>query len=92
MRQSFMEWLKGTVEVELRGGQIAQFLNQATRDKLELFNIRWSGSQCVRFEISVEQYFLLRKYVRASGGKIKVMSKKAFHFCCRSWRKDYGLR
>src|SRR5690606_53076 len=80
MRQSFMEWLKGTVEVELRGGQIAQFLNQATVDKLELFNIRWSGSQCVRFEISVEQYFLLRKYVRASGGKIKVMSKKGFPF------------
>src|SRR5690606_42136523 len=28
----------------------------------------------------VGQYFLLRKYVRASGGKIKVMSKKGFPF------------
>lgn len=80
MRQSLIEWLKGAVEVELRGGQVAQFLNQATVDKLELSNIRWSGTECVRFEISVEQYFLLRKYVRASGGKLKVVNKKGFPF------------
>jgi len=80
MRQSLIEWLKGAVEVELRGGKVAQFLNQATVDKLELSNIRWSGTQCVRFEISIEQYFLLRKYVRASGGKLKVISKKGFPF------------
>jgi len=80
MRQSMIDWLKGAVEVELRGGQVAQFLNQATVDKLELSNIRWSGTQSVRFEISVEQYFLLRKYVRASGGKLKVVGRKGFPF------------
>lgn len=80
MRQSLVEWLKGTVEVELRSAQVAQFLNQATVDKLELFNIRLIGSECVRFEISVEQYFLLRKYVRASGGKLKLVGKKGFPF------------
>lgn len=80
MRQSLIEWLKGSVEVELQGSHVAQFLNQATQDKLELSNIRWKGSEQVSFEVSVEQFFLLRKYVRASGGKLKLKRKKGFPF------------
>lgn len=80
MRQSFIEWLKGSVEVELQGSDVAQFLNKVTQDKLELSNIHWRGSQAVRFETSVEQFFLLRKYVRASGGKLKLVRKKGFPF------------
>jgi similar to stage IV sporulation protein len=80
MRQSFIEWLKGTVEVELQGGTVAQFLNQVTQDKLELSNISWRGSEAVRFTISVENFFLLRKYVRATGGKLKLIRKKGFPF------------
>lgn len=80
MRQSLIEWLKGSVQVELQGSDVARFLNQATQDKLELTNIYWRGSETVVFETSVEQYFLLKKYVRASGGKLKLIRKKGFPF------------
>jgi len=80
MRQSFIDWLKGSVEVELQGSNVAQFLNQATQDKLELSNISWRGSSTVHFTVSVENFFLLRKYVRASGGKLKLVRKTGFPF------------
>lgn len=80
MKVSVVEWLQGSVEVELKGGNVARFLNEALGAKLKLRNIRWTSPEHVHFEISLAQYFSLRKYVRAANARMHVVKRQGFPF------------
>lgn len=80
MKGSMVDWMKGRVEVELHGGDVARFLNEVLSAKLALANIRWTSSEVVRFEVSLAQYFALKKYIRVAGSKMRLIRKEGFPF------------
>lgn len=87
MKRSVIEWLKGSVVVELQGGNVARFLNEVLTAELSLSNIRWTSSETVQFEVSLAQYFSLRKYVRAAGAHIHIVKKEGFPFLLNRMEK-----
>lgn len=80
MKGTLVEWVKGRVEVELQGGDVARFLNEVLSAKLSLANIRWTSSEIVRFEVSLAQYFGLKKYIRAAGSTMRIVRKEGLPF------------
>lgn len=80
MKVSVVEWLQGSVEVELKGGNVSRFLNEALSAKLKIRNIRWTSSEHVHFEVSLSQYFSLRKIVRAANARMHVVKREGFPF------------
>lgn len=80
MKGSLVVWMKGKVEIELQGGDVARFLNEVLSAKLALANIRWTSSENVRFEVSLAQYFELKKNIRAAGCTMRIIRKEGFPF------------
>jgi len=80
MKNKLSVWLQGIVTVELEGGEVSTFLNTAVEDGIKLSSIHWTSPERVRFDLSLEHFFLLRKNVRAAGSKLKIMKKSGFPF------------
>lgn len=87
MKGSLVVWMKGKVEIELQGGDVARFLNEVLSAKLALANIRWTSSENVRFEVSLAQYFELKKNIRAAGCTMRIIRKEGFPFLLHRMEK-----
>jgi similar to stage IV sporulation protein len=73
------EW-SGQLVVDLTGGEVSRFINEATRAGFELRSITWMGPSRVRCTLFVPDFFRLRPLLRSTGTKVRIVQKKGFPF------------
>lgn len=88
MKAEGLQWFKGVVEVEARGGSGEELVNKALAGGLSLSNIRWTSSGRLRFQLSVGDFFRLRPYLKETGCRVHVTGRKGFPF----WLDKAGKR
>lgn len=80
MKGTWVANLRGYVWVKLIGGKSEQFLNAATRERIELWNISFTPAGELIFGISIPDFFRLRPLLRESGSKTRIISRHGLPF------------
>ncbi|MFD0958638.1 sporulation protein YqfD [Paenibacillus chungangensis] len=83
MRRDGLEWLRGVVVVQARGGEAEMLLNKALAGGLSLSEIRWTssgGDKKLYFQTSVSDFFRLRPYLKETGCRIHVVERRGLPF------------
>jgi len=73
-------WLKGMVTIHIRGGQPEQLVNRALAGGLQLSSIRWTSRGLLECELSINDFFGLRPYLKQTGCRVHVTRRKGLPF------------
>lgn len=87
MSNKVSNWVKGMIRVELIGGDIATFINEALKQHLNISDIKWTSSNQLQFTINVDEFFKMRKILKPLGAKIRIVNKEGFPFMLRLFVK-----
>ncbi|WP_168119301.1 sporulation protein YqfD [Paenibacillus sp. HB172176] len=77
--QGFM-WVRGSVVVEVRGGAPEDLVNKALAGGLALSAIRWTSRGLLQFELSLNDFFRMRPYLRETGCRMHVTQRRGMPF------------
>ncbi|MFF2481983.1 sporulation protein YqfD [Paenibacillus sp. NPDC058071] len=80
MDGQWYQWIRGNVTVQVRGGQPEKLVNGALAGGLQLSSIRWTSSGLMQFELSVDDFFRLRPYLKETGCRVHVASRRGLPF------------
>lgn len=90
MKSRLIEFLCGTVEFSVSGHHPERFLNVASRENLNINDIRRVGDE-LRGTILASRYKRVRKLSRRSGTKVRLKSKRGLPFRLLPYRKRAGF-
>ncbi|MDA8352233.1 MAG: sporulation protein YqfD [Firmicutes bacterium] len=79
--------VKGTLQMELTGPELARFINEAVREQLEISQITWISEEKIRLSIPVPDYFRIKPVLKRTGTKGRILSKKGLPFWLMRLRK-----
>ncbi|MFF2090320.1 sporulation protein YqfD [Paenibacillus sp. NPDC058174] len=80
MDGQWLQWIRGMVTVQIRGGQPEQLVNRALEGGLQLSSIQWTSTDRLQFELSVNDFFRLRKYLKKTGCRVHVTRRSGLPF------------
>lgn len=91
MRGQGVMWVKGEVDVEVRGGAPEDLVNKALAGGLSLSSIAWTSKGLLRFKISVGDFFRLRPYLKETGCRVHVVRRRGLPFLLRRAERRIGF-
>lgn len=77
---------KGYVKIRLTGYSPERFLNLCKNNDIDLYSIQADGAGYI-MEVSIDDFFLLKKILRKTGTKIHILSKFGLPFILFRYRK-----
>ncbi|MUT66674.1 sporulation protein YqfD [Paenibacillus sp. NEAU-GSW1] len=80
MDGQWLQWVRGVVTVQVRGGEPERLVNRALEGGLQLASILWTSGGKLQFELSVDDYFKLRKHLKETGCRAHVTKRKGLPF------------
>ncbi|MDQ6421117.1 sporulation protein YqfD [Paenibacillus sp. LHD-117] len=80
MKGQGVQWLQGVVVVQARGGKPEDLVNRALAGGLSLSAIRWTSSGKLQFEVSVDDFFKLRPFLKQTGCRVHVVKRGGLPF------------
>lgn len=89
MKQQFIQFLHGCVQVCVRGGNIQRFINLCRMQGIYVWDVHPGTEYTLWME--VESFFLLQGIIRKTGVRVHVMAKKGVPFLVYRNRKRKGF-
>ncbi|MFV0519350.1 MAG: sporulation protein YqfD [Lachnospirales bacterium] len=90
----FFKFLKGYVEIEVKGFAINRFLNLCTTKNIKLWDIQFLDSK-ILCSIKIRDFYTLKGIGKKSGCDVKIKGKKGIPFISFRYRKrrilKYGI-
>jgi len=80
MKGSWFQYAKGFVRVKLYKGDAEQFLNEAVKQRVELWDLSFDREGKLIFYVSIPDYFRLRPLLRAVRGRSRVLERHGLPF------------
>jgi len=80
MKGTWVAMMRGYVWVKLIGGEAESFLNEATRERIGLWNISFTAAGELTFGVSVPDFLRLRPLLRKNGSRTRIISKHGLPF------------
>ncbi|WP_158629918.1 sporulation protein YqfD [Cohnella sp. AR92] len=80
MKGSWFQYVKGFVRVKLTKGDAEQFLNEALKNRLELWNLSFAAERKLVFYVAIPDYFRLRPLLRAVKGRTRILERHGLPF------------
>ena len=78
----FWQWFRGYLQVCLRGRQVNRFLNLCSRNGIPLWRISYDFERMVRAHIRLQDFYLLKPYLKKTKTHLHILNKKGFPFWC----------
>jgi similar to stage IV sporulation protein len=88
LSDSWIQKVKGTVGIRLRGGRQEELINLVTAEGLQLRFARRTSSGEMECELTVSDFFRLRPYLKQTGCRVHVISRRGLPF----WLDKTGSR
>jgi len=83
----FWQWFRGYLQVCLRGRQVNRFLNLCSRNGIPLWKISYDFERMVRVHIRLQDFYLLKPYLKKTKTHMQILNKRGFPFWCHRHRK-----
>ncbi|TVY00536.1 sporulation protein YqfD [Cohnella terricola] len=80
MRANWVAYARGYVWVKLIGKQSEAFVNAATRERIELWDISFGRAGELTFGVSIPDFFRLRPILRQHGCRTRIISRHGLPF------------
>jgi len=87
MANSFLKFRKGYVTIKVEGANPVGFLDESLKRGISLWNVQWMGSERLRCQVLLQDFWSLREVVKANGNRFHVEAKKGWPFILAGWRK-----
>jgi similar to stage IV sporulation protein len=88
--EKLMAFLRGRIYFVARGDQLTDFINEVLQDRIVLFQAQRS-EKGLRAQVSLKDFFRLRRAARKSRSKIRIIAKYGWPFIAIRWRRRKGL-
>lgn len=86
-----LRWVRGEVEVRVRGAELERFLNRCAQQGIELEHIRRTELDEMETRLSVRQFRALPRAHRRSRCRIHILRKRGLPFIWHRYRFRWGL-
>ena len=86
----FGRYLHGRVTIQAQGKNLAGFINEALKDRIEFYNGKKLTDSFLA-EINAADFRRLRKAAKKAGIKINIRNRYGFPFVALRWQKRKGL-
>ncbi|WP_438433356.1 sporulation protein YqfD [Gorillibacterium sp. sgz500922] len=80
MRAPMLADLRGYVVLSLRGGRVEEFLNEAAREGLRLWDVRLTAPGQGKLKLDLDDFFRLRPILKRTGCRVHVEKRCGFPF------------
>ncbi|MFO1443416.1 sporulation protein YqfD [Bacillus sp. Bva_UNVM-123] len=91
MKNQWIEFFGGFVTVKTKGKGIERFINQLTRNKIHIWQVKQHGIDAVTFKMKLGDIKKLRAIVRKSECKIEFLKRTGFPFLVKRLLKNSGF-
>ncbi len=91
MIQRLLRWIRGEVEVQVRGAELERFLNRCAQQEVELECIRRTKLDELQTRLSVRQFRALPIVHRRSRCRIHILRRRGLPFVWCRYRFRWGL-
>lgn len=81
-----IKWFKGYIKIEISGNSKDRFINICANHGIIFFDIA-AVDESIHATISKKNYKLIKKYIKKTDVKIKILDKKGFPFFFYKYRK-----
>ncbi|MFD0715088.1 sporulation protein YqfD [Paenibacillus sp. GCM10027626] len=80
MNASWLQWLRGSVTIQIRGGNMEELVNRALADKLQLWSIsRTSGGELL-CQVTLRDFFRLKPLLKKTGCRLHILTRHGMPF------------
>ncbi|SDW14344.1 similar to stage IV sporulation protein [Marininema mesophilum] len=80
MQNQWPQSFKGSLHIDIRGENLADFINQATKAGLHLSKILWVDDQRICLTIPVADFYRLRPFLRSTKTRVRIRNKVGLPF------------
>ncbi|MGE6259447.1 sporulation protein YqfD [Heyndrickxia sporothermodurans] len=91
MKNHWVTFFFGTIHVKVEGKGVERFINQLTRSKLIIWNVKRQGTSAITFYIRLQDLHKLRHLVRKFDCKISFLSGQGAPFLWKRTLKNAGF-
>lgn len=91
MKNQWINFFSGSVQVKVTGKGIERFLNECVRHHIDIWNVRKLGTQSVTFYIHLKDIRKIRPIIRKSDCKMTFIGKKGLPFIIRKTLLNSGF-
>lgn len=84
---NFSTYLKAVVEVEAEGYFVERLINLCKINNIKIWNINYINEGRIRFSVAPKEFKKIKKYVKKSKCKVKIVNKKGIYFDLFRYRK-----
>ena len=91
MLMQIHNFLRGSLQVDIRGAAIERFLNLCAIHGVAFWDIQVLDADHFAAWVSAGGYFALRPYARKMGCRVRVSRKKGLPFAARSMTRRWAL-
>ncbi|WP_078545566.1 sporulation protein YqfD [Litchfieldia alkalitelluris] len=83
MKNGWMNFFSGSVQVKVTGKGMERFLNECVRRKIDIWSVKRLGTESFSFFIHLKDIKLIRPIIRQSECKLSFMDRKGLPFLIR---------
>lgn len=91
MKNHWVTFFEGTIHVKVEGKGVERFINQLTRSKLTIWNVKRQGTSAITFYIRLQDMNKLRHQVRSYDCRISFLSGQGAPFLWKRTLKNAGF-
>lgn len=91
MKSKFINFLKGYLIIEVRGGYIERFINLSLKKGIKITQLKKTDINCIQLKISIKDFFKLRGIGRITRCKINIAHKSGAVFLLKRYKKRTAL-
>ncbi|SFA95635.1 MULTISPECIES: sporulation protein YqfD [unclassified Bacillus (in: firmicutes)] len=91
MKNQWIEFFNGTVTVKAKGKGCERFINNITREGLNIWNVKRYGPEAVVFNMRLQDIKVLRGIVRKSECKVEFLKRDGAPFLMKRLLKNSGF-
>ena len=91
MKNQWMKFFSGSVEVSITGKGVERFINECVRSDILIWDVKKQGTHSLTFFINLKDIKGIRPIVRQSDCKLKFIGKKGMPFLIRKTIMNSGF-
>lgn len=80
MKGSWLHYVRGSAAVRIGGTDVEAFVNAAAADGLQLISLRRTSRGAIECEVTLQDFFRLRPYLRRTGCRVRVLRRSGLPF------------
>lgn len=90
MINKLLRYCNGLVYIKISGERFTDFINKALKENIVFYNTRKTNEEFLA-EVSIKDFYRLRRNARDSGVRIKIRTRYGFPFVAARWLRRKGL-